>query len=303
MDRLIATQVFVTIVQRGSLSAAAETLDMSRSMVTRYLNAMEHWTQARLLHRSTRRLSLTPVGEQVYTQSQALLSLATAMTHAAEQPHTSLSGQLRVSSSQSLAQAVLIPIFRQFLDEHPRMRLDLQSSNQAVNLIEERIDLAIRITNALDPNLIARKLGDCESVLCASPAYLQRHSAPNTLEDLSTHNCLLYTHFGKNLWHFQHQGENHSIAVEGNFSANDSSLLLIAALEDMGVTLQPRFAAAPYLAQKTLMPLLCAYTPHTLGIYGLYSSRAHMPRALRVLLDRLVAEMATLDSVQASPQA
>ncbi|SHH71571.1 LysR family transcriptional regulator [Massilia sp. CF038] len=284
MDRVTAARVFVVISERGSMIAAADALDMSRAMVTRYLAQMEQWAHARLFHRSTRRLSLTDAGEQALVRCRALLALADAMPDsgaAGAQPH----GLLRMSCSPSLGQAVMARIVTAFLQQHAQARVDLQMTNQAVNLVEDRIDLAIRITNALDPNLIARRLADCDSVVCAAPAYLAAHGTPSRLEDLTRHNCLTFTHFGKHLWQFTRDGQAEAIPVSGNLSANDPLVLLAATQAGAGIALQPRYSAMGPIARGELVELLPQFAPQALGIYGVYGSRQHMSALLRAMLD------------------
>ncbi|MEC5321073.1 LysR family transcriptional regulator [Brenneria populi subsp. brevivirga] len=288
MDRITAAEVFVTIVERGSMIAAAETLDMSRAMVTRYLAEMESWAEARLLHRTTRKLSLTDAGEKTLARCRQMLALTAEMRVEAETDDAAPGGLLRLSCAQSLAQGALGMAITAFLRRYPRVAIDLQMNNRAVNLVEDRIDLALRITNELDPNLIARPLASCESVLCASPAYLNERGIPRQLADLSVHNCLTYTYFGKSLWHFSRGDEEFTIPVGGNLSGNESMVLLSGALEGAGIALQPRYSATPYLASGQLVALLPEYRPQAMGIYGIYASRRQMPAALRALLDFLV---------------
>jgi DNA-binding transcriptional LysR family regulator len=288
MDRITAAQVFVEIAERGSMVAAADALDMSRAMVTRYLAEMERWAGARLLHRSTRRLSLTDAGDATLLRCRRMLELAGAMAvqadGAADAPH----GLLRITCSLTLAQAALAPAVTQFLRRYPRTAVDLQIDGRAVNLVEQRIDLALRITNALEPNLIARQLGHCDSVVCAAPSYLAERGTPLRAEDLALHNCLTYTYFGKSLWQFSQDGAALSVPVSGNLSANESQVLLTATEEGAGISLQPLFSAAPLLADGRLVALLPACQPQQMGIYGIYTSRQHMAPALRAMLDFLV---------------
>lgn len=288
MDRITAAEVFVAIVERGSMSAAADLLDMSRAMVSRYLNEMETWAQARLLHRTTRKLSLTDAGEKTLLRCREMLALAGDMRVENASDTASVSGLLRISCSQSLGQTALGVAVTAFLQRYPRVAVDMQMNNRAVNLVEDRIDLALRITNALDPNLIARPLGRCGSVLCAAPAYLEKQGMPRQLSDLSLHNCLTYTYFGKSLWHFTQADEPFTVPVSGNLSGNESLVLLSSALDGAGITLQPRYSVQRYLASGALVPLLTEYRPQDMGIYGIYASRQHMPPALRALLDFLV---------------
>ncbi|CNK49093.1 LysR family transcriptional regulator [Yersinia mollaretii] len=289
MDRITAAEVFVAIVERGSMIAAAEALEMSRAMVTRYLAQMEQWAGVRLLHRTTRKLSLTHAGEATLERCRRMLEFAQDMDAVAGQESDDLRGLLRISCSQSLGQSALVIAVTDYLRQHPQVAVDLQMNNRAVNLVEERIDLALRITNELDPNLIARPLAICHSVVCASPAYLAAKGTPKDPPDLAVHNCLTYSYFGKSLWHFDQQGVKSSVAVGGNLSANESVVLLSGALEGAGIALQPSYSAAPYIARGELIKLLPDYQPQAMGIYGIYTSRRQMPATLRTMLDFLVA--------------
>ncbi|MBV7535590.1 LysR family transcriptional regulator [Duganella sp. sic0402] len=289
MDRITAARVFISIAERGSMIAAAEALDMSRAMVTRYLAEMEAWAGARLLHRSTRRLSLTDAGELTLARCRRMLEVADDMAVAAGADADTPQGLLRITCSQALAQAQLLGAVGEYLQRYPRTSVDLQMSNRAVNLIEERIDLALRVTNTLEPNLIARQLGVCDSVVCAAPSYLAQHGTPQLPQDLASHNCLTYTYFGKSLWQFSDAGGAAlSVPVSGNLSANEDFILLTAVEQGAGIALQPRYSAAPLIGQGKLVALLPGYTPLSMGIYGIYTSRQHMSPALRAMLDLLL---------------
>ncbi len=293
MDRITAARVFVTIVDLGSMIAAADHLDMSRAMVTRYLAQMEEWTGARLLHRTTRKLSLTDAGERTLTLSRKMLAVAEAIDLVEDNQTEEIRGLLRITCSQSLGQTALAGAVTQFLKRHPLVSVDLQMNNRTVNLVEERIDLALRITNELDPNLIARPLSTCASVVCAAPAYLAANGTPNHPEDLASHNCLTYNWFGKSLWHFDRAGEKSAVAVSGNLSANESVVLLAGTLQGAGISLQPYYSAAPLLVKGELVELLPGYQPQEMGIYGIYTTRKQMPATLRAMLDYLVEWFAT----------
>lgn len=290
MDRLIAMQVFVEVADQGSLTAAADKLDMSRAMVSRYLAELEQWVGARLLHRTTRKLSLTSAGSDTLPRCRQMLGMAGEIQSSAAAPENAPQGTLRLTFSMSMGQTYLVPLLTRFLKRYPATAIDMLMVDRTVNLIEERIDLAIRITNALDPNLIARKLAVCHSVVVAAPSYLEEHGTPKTIEDLALHNCLTYSYFGKSLWEFEKDGVPFAVPVGGNMSANESSVLLEAAACGAGIALQPLHAASGLLHSGRLRALLGEYRPRELSIYGVYASRRQMPAVLRAMLDFLVEE-------------
>ena len=291
MDRLKAMQVFVEVVDRGSLSAAAQRLDMSRAMVSRYLAELEEWVGVRLLHRTTRRLSLTPAGSDTLPRCRQMLDLVGDMHQAVATPDAQPRGELRMTVSLSFGAAQLGSAVADFVARYPGASVDLQVVDRTVNLVEERVDLAVRITNELDPNLIARKLAPCRSVVCAAPAYLHTHGSPARPEDLAEHNCLTHSHYGKSLWRFQRDGDWVDVPVSGNITANDAVLLARAAVQGGGVALLPTYLAGPEIVAGRLVALLPATPPEPLGIYGVYVSRRQMPLILRAMLDFLAERL------------
>lgn len=288
MDRLEAMKVFVAVVDGGSQTAAAQRLDLSRPVVSRYLAELEEWAGARLLHRTTRRFSLTPAGNDVLAKCRQMLELAQDVPVATAARGGSPQGLLRVTVSTSFGQAQLVGAMNEFVTLNPGVAVDLMLLDRAVNLVDERIDLAIRITNDLDPNLIARRLTVCRSVICASPGYLRAHPELRRVEDLSQHNCLTHSYYGKTLWDFQVGGEPASVAVSGNISANDSIALAMAARGGAGVAMLPTYVAAPLIRSGELVALLPNARPRELSIHAVYTSRKHMSSALRAALDFLV---------------
>jgi DNA-binding transcriptional LysR family regulator len=291
MDKLVAMQVFVAVVDGGSQSAAAQALDLSRPVVSRYLAEMEDWAGARLMHRTTRRLSLTPAGEQALPRCREMLTMAQELQRRVAPSEGAPQGLLRLTVSTSFAQAQLARLVTLYVQRYPAVAVDLVVLDRAVNLVDERIDLAIRITNDLDPNLIARRLTVCRSVVCAAPAYLLQHGTPQQPEELSLHNCLTHTYFGKSLWHFERDGVPLSVAVAGNLSANESTSLLQAACAGAGVAMMPTYLAAPLIRAGQLVALLSGVKARDLSIYGVYASRRHMSPALRSMLDFLAKQL------------
>lgn len=281
-------RVFVTVVDLGSQSAAADHLDLSRPVVSRYLAELEDWVGARLLHRTTRKLSLTAAGSETLPRCRQMLELCGDMQAAVSEPDDTPRGLLRLSVSTSFGQSQLAEAIADYVKRFPLVTVDLQMLDRTVNLVDERIDLAIRTSNDVDPSLIARRLTVCRSVVCASPAYLLEHPRPLKVEDLARHNCLTHSYFGKGLWHFEEDGEHVAVPVNGNITSNEANTLLRVTLAGVGVSMLPSYQAGDYIRRGELVRLLPEAEPRQLNIYAVYASRKHMPSALRSLLDFLV---------------
>lgn len=292
MDRVIAAQVYNRICELGSLSAAARALGISRPMVSRYLEQMEKWAGARLVNRSTRKLTLTAAGEKVLQKTRTLSQISQEIE---DQSVNDLpSGTLRVACAHFTAMHIIVPVLPDLLQRYPQLRIELDVNNHPVSLVGERIDVAIRITDNPEPGMIARRLGECRSVLCASPHYLASRGVPEQLEDLSRHNCLHYSFFAGQSWRFfTPEGEPVTTAVSGNLSASISSLLMEAAINHCGIAMLPEREADAALRQGSLVPVLGAFTPKPIGIFGIYQSRDYQPAAQRVFLDALANHLAT----------
>lgn len=287
MDRLTAASVLLETVARGSISAAATHLDMSRAMASRAVALMEDWAGARLLHRTTRKLSLTAAGEQIVPVCKQMLALSGEVSALGEQAADTPRGLLRVTASSIFAEYCLTDALMAFLQRHPLVNLDLQIADRTNNLAEDGIDLAIRVTKELDPGVIARKLGEVRSVICASPDYLRVHGTPLHARDLCAHNCLTYAHHGRSIWHFRLQGETILAPVSGNFSTNEAAIVVRAVLNGTGIAMLPHFAAASAIAEGKLVPLLPDFEVETLCAFAVYLSRERMPSALRSLIEFL----------------
>jgi DNA-binding transcriptional LysR family regulator len=287
MDRLTAMRVFVTVVDLGSQSAAADHLELSRPVVSRYLAELEDWVGARLMQRTTRKLSLTAAGNETLPRCRQMLEMAGDLQAAVRRPDDAPHGELRISVSTSFAHAQLVEAVADYVKRYPDVKVDLQMLDRTVNLVDERIDLAIRTSNDLDPNLIARRLTVCRSVICASPAYLREHPAPQRVEDLARHNCLTHSYFGHSLWHFEVHGEAVSVPVQGSISANEALTLQRATLAGAGIAMLPTYLVAESLRSKALIRLLPDAKPRELNLNAVYTSRKHMPATLRSMLDFL----------------
>jgi DNA-binding transcriptional LysR family regulator len=288
MDRIRAMQVFTEVAERGSLTDAGNALEMSRAMVSRYLESLETWLGARLLHRTTRRVSLTDAGAEALQRCRQMLDLADDVQAAAGARSAAPSGTLRMTTSNSFAQAHLTDAVSDFLKLHPNVQVELIALERAVNLVDERIDLAIRISNQLDDTMVARRLADCRSVVCAAPAYLTEHGTPKTPDQLRAHRCITHAHVGRTDWRLQRAGQTVKIPVRGPLQSNEVAVIRQAALEGLGIVQLPTYFISADLEQGRLVRLFSKYEPEVLGIHAIYLSRRHQPLLLRSMLDFLV---------------
>jgi DNA-binding transcriptional LysR family regulator len=284
MDRLTATKVFVTVVEHGSLTQASERLDMSTAMVSRYLAAMEEWVGARLLHRTTRRISLTEAGQSALDSCRQLLEVAEDVSHQAGASSRVPSGKLRITCSASFAEAQLAPALVEFQRLHPQVSVSLLAADRTVDLAAERIDLAVRITNSLEPTLIARRLATCRSVLCATQRYLDEHGVPRTAEQLQSHRCLTHSIVSAAQFRFVRGGKTVEVPLDECFSTNDTAVLRRAVLDGGGIGILPTYFVGEQLKQGQLVRVLPDLEPELLGIHAIFLSRQHQPLAVRLLV-------------------
>ncbi|TBW57609.1 LysR family transcriptional regulator [Marinobacter halodurans] len=288
MDRLTAAKVFVDVAITRSFTATAERLDMSRPMVTRYVDSLENWLNVRLFHRTTRKVSLTSAGETCLPEVQGWIGQAEKLQYQL-MVRDELVGKVRIAASMSFAFSQLIPAVEAFMDKHPRVEIDVDVQESAVDLVAERIDLAIRITSDPDPALIGRSLAKCESVLVASQTYLDSAPEIKRPADLGKHKCLGYRNFEHHIWHLERDRHQESVEVSCVLTSNEATTLLSAAHYGMGISLQPTYLVSGALARGELVQVLPRWRPKSLDIYALYSSRKHLPPAVRALIDHLVA--------------
>lgn len=289
MDRLTAVRVFVEVADLGSLTRAAEGLDMSTAMVSRYLTALEDWFGARLLHRTTRKLSLTDAGLAALPACRQMLELSEEVAHLAAERSREPTGLLRVTSAGSFADAQLTAALVEFQQQHPQVEIVLTVGDKAADLVGERVDLAVRITNTLDPAMIARRLAVCRSMLCASPAYLARHGQPRSPQELQQHRCIAHASGIGRVYRFTRGSDVIEVPVSWNFHTNETAVLRRAVLSGAGIGMLPTYYVGDDLRAGRLVQLLPDEEPEVLGIHAIYLSRQHQPLALRLLVDFLAA--------------
>ena len=286
MDRLKAARVFIDVAQSGSFTITADRLSMSRPMVTRYIESMEEWLNVRLLHRTTRKVALTSAGKNCLMQVESWLLAGEALADLSHSgPKDSLKGRIKVSTSMSFGFSQLVPATKLFMDNYPDIVVDINVEDTVTDLVEQQIDLAIRISSNPDPSLIGKPIADCQSVLVASPEYIAEHTTIINPRDLLSHKCLGYKHFEQHVWHLSYGEQHESIEVEPCLSANETTVLLHAAKCGMGVTLQPTYLVSPEIESGSLVHVLPDWQPSKLKIYALYSSRKYLSQAIRAYID------------------
>ncbi len=295
MDRFLALTVFANVVEQGSFARAAGRLALSASAVSRHVADLETHLDTRLLNRTTRRLSLTESGQTFYERCVQLLAdlgeAEEAVTAAAVIPR----GTLKLTCSITFGIRHIAPALAAFAARHPQIRFDVELSDRAVDIVDEGIDLAIRIGDIGSRSLIGRKIGVTRLVCCAAPAYLARHPAPKIPADLAAHACLSYEYAReRNTWRFfDGDGNAHDVRIAGPAHANNGQMLCALAVAGMGIDFEPDFIVAPEVRAGHLVRLLPDYAPPSIDIYAAYPSRRHLSAKVRTFVDFLVARFAT----------
>lgn len=278
MDRFRAVQAFAKVVEFGSFARAAERLGTSTSAVSRLVADLEAHLDARLMNRTTRRLSLTEVGQSFYERSVQLLADLEEAEDSARAVAVAPRGVLRLSCGVSFGERFLAPAIAEFSTRHRDIVFDLDLSDRAVDLVEEGFDLAIRIGSVVHQGLVSRRLGWTTPVCCASPAYLARHGTPRTPAELAGHDILSYTLVPlPQVWRFESSaGARHELRVATRHRANNGRMLAALASAGLGVAIEPDFIVAPEVRAGTLVRLLPEYTLPRSPISAVYPSRRHL---------------------------
>ena len=282
MDKLRGMEAFVAVVEGGSFTEAAQRLEVSAVMIGKYVRQLEEHLGARLLQRTTRRQSLTDAGRVFYEDAKRALEQVRMAETSIERLRASPSGTLRVSAPTTFGACIVAPLAATFQRMHPRVRVELELSNRNVDLIDEGFDLAIRIGELGDADLIAKPLTLYRMVICASPGYLAQYGRPETPQDLSAHHCLAHSVWNsRNGWKLG-GGDAPPFSTEPVFTCNDGNGLRMAALAGAGLLLQPEVLVASDLASGTLEQVLQAYLPKPHPIHIVYRhDRRPLPKLTR----------------------
>jgi len=295
MDRFAELKAFCLVASNGGFSAAARQLNVATSSVTRLVDALEARIGAPLLNRSTRSITLTDSGRDYFEQATQILAALDQADDAASGRGAAPSGVLRITAPVTLANRYIAPLLPRLAQQYPKLELDMRLSDAMVNMVDEAIDVAIRIGSPeRQPNLIARKLAGHKRYVCASPAYLARHGTPHRPEELAHHNCLLFDYGpGRSSWRFRNADGATAVEVRGNISVNNGEMLRQAALDGLGVVMLADWLIQDDLDAGKLVAVLTGYQVNPgdmdVGIYAVYPANRRGAKKIQVFTDMLAA--------------
>jgi DNA-binding transcriptional LysR family regulator len=291
MDRLGAMEMFVRIVETGNFSAVARQLGTTQPTISKQLTALERQLQTRLLNRSTRSLSLTEAGATYYERCRRIIDEVREAEGALGRLQSALTGTLHVNGSIALGQIFVAPLVLKFQRQYPGLAIELSLSDRYIDLVEEGVDVAVRVGRLADSNLVARRLGSTRRVLVATPAYLATHGTPQRPEDLVHHSCLLYAYLSTgNEWGFKGPEGEIRVRVHGNFKANNGEVIRQALLANVGVAMSPDWLIHDKLESGEVVALLPEFAPPPLEISAVYPSGRHVSTKVRTFIEFLQSE-------------
>jgi len=289
MGQLEDMTVFIRVVDAGGISRAAEQLGIAKSAVSRRLVDLETRLGIRLLNRTTRSSSLTEAGRSFYERSIKIVDDVTELNALAKDSNTHLEGTINLAVPLSFGLSHLAPAIDDFLSFHPELTININFSDRQVNLIEEGLDLAVRIADLKDSSLIARKLSPIRTQLCASPDYLKKHGTPKSVNDLKHHQLLQYNLSSTSTWKLTDKlGEQHFINVKAKVTANNGDFLKDMAIAGHGIIMMPTFILWKAIANTELVPILSGYITPQLNAYAVYPQTRYLSQRTRVFIDFLV---------------
>lgn len=287
MDRFLAMQVFTRVAELESFSAAARQLSLSKSAVSKQISALEDALGARLLNRTTRKLSLTEAGQGYYQWAQRILNDVEEAERLVGSGRVRARGRLKVSAPMSFGFRHLAPLLPKFMEAYPELELELSLSDRFVDMVAEGQDVALRIGLLQDTSLIARKVSQTRRVLCGSPAYFQANGRPTHPEALSSHQCLTYSHGGRpSPWRFRDRdGKELSFTTKSRLNVDNGDALLALALGGAGIAQMPAFLIWQDIKAGRLEVVLSDYEQEPLPISALYPSGRNLSAKVRAFID------------------
>ena len=281
MNQFEAMRIFVRVAELGSFTRAAEQVGLPKASISTIIKQLENLLSIRLLHRTTRSVQMTADGQIYYERCKDMLADMEELQTLFQQGEGQISGRLRMDLPSAFARNIVIPRLPEFLRHHPRLEIELSSTDRKVDLIREGFDCVMRIGNLSDSSLIARPLGTLRQINCASPAYIATHGMPARLEELSAHQLIHYaSHFGGKSAGFEYveDGKSKSIAMSGILTVNSSDAYQAACLAGFGITQAPAIGATELIAQGRLVEILPDFTAASMPVSLLYADRRYLPK-------------------------
>lgn len=300
MDRWTELELFVQVAETGSLSRAAEALDLSNAAASRHLQSLEDRLGARLVERNTRRLYLTDTGQEFFGRAKAVLADLKDAEDAVNASTLNPTGTLRVTASLSFAMHHVAPLLREYTQRYPNVTVHVEAANRYLDIIDNNIDVAIR-TREFEPdsNITVRRLATTRRILAASPRYLSAHGRPRTLEDLAQHKLLIYTYANNpSELRFTRDGHTTTLQVKSLLESNDGQILRAAALDGMGILVQPTYILYEDMVAGRLVPVLDDWDLPRLTINLAYPSRKHLSAKVRTFIDFMAEHFAKMNYEQ-----
>ena len=295
MNILTLMETFSVVVETGSFTAAAEKLSLSKSFVSKQVSVLEQDLGSRLLYRTTRKLSLSEEGAQFYKHCKLIMNEAESAKAEIQDSQSAPKGKIRMTIPQSLIISGLGQLLLTFQAVHPDIELDVIASGRIENLVEEGIDIALRVGQLEDSSLISRRLAECSFQVVASPQYIERCGEPLQPSDLMQHNCLLYGNSRSSRgWPFtMPNGETFTVKAKGNLTSNDGTLVVDAMLNGLGIGFGPSFLFKKHIETGDLRLLLTDYCQQPTAISALYPLNRYLSRRVRLLIDYLAEHLST----------
>jgi len=288
MDTIDGMRTFVAVISEGSFSGAAQRMNMSPQLVSKYVGQLETRLGARLLNRSTRRLSITEAGQAYFDRCQYVLAEIDEMESAVGDATVAAKGTLRINAPMTFGTLHLTKAIAEYQHSQPEVSVDLTLDDRMADIVSEGYDIAIRIGRLRESSLVARNLAPVRLVVCASPDYLEERGVPDTPQDLKDHECLRYTLAPDfNRWQFRESDDIHDVQVTGSFLANSGDAIRLAALAGRGLALQPTFIVGDDIRAGRLQRVLQDYELDPMGVYAIYAHRKYLSGKVRTFVDFL----------------
>ena len=289
MDIFTTMKVYCSVVENDSLADAARKMNVSPSVVSKHLSALEDHLGVRLLNRTTRRISITEEGTAYYERCKQIITDVAEAEIEVSSAHTAPRGLLKITAPVTFAHRHLTPHLPKFLDMFPEVEVQVQVNDRVVDLVDEGIDLAIRISQLKDSSLIARRLAPNRRYIAATPEYLERNGTPKSVDDLKDHRLITLPPGNPlNDWHFLIDGVDRIIKVKGAIAVNEGDAILTTLLAGGGLGMTQEFLAGPFVKEKKLVPLLEEIVREDNPIYAVYPSSRHLSPKVRAFVDFLV---------------